>query len=114
LGADSSLKSYIRAGRRVSNQADVEANSYRFQSELTTKPLSQLSLALRYRLNIENHKLASEKTGYYNQGRVIAGYSVTDTLSINLENTFTASQSTKATSNIAYENEQFLGATLAF
>lgn len=114
LGADTKLNSYIRAGRRVANQADVEANSYRFQSELSMAPTKKFSLALRYRINIENHKLASEKTSYYNQGRVMAGYNFTDNLSVNLENTFAAYQSTKATSNISYDNEQFLGATYSF
>lgn len=114
LGAGSSLKSYVRAARKISNESKNEANAYRFQADFTTSPVKNLSLALRYRLNIENKKLASERTSYYNMGRVIAGYNITDSLSLNLENTFKAAQSTKATSNISYENEQFLGATLTF
>lgn len=106
------LDTYVRAGRTISNKAGTSANSYRFQADLSTALAKKLSLALRYRLNLEDIK-GSGNNKIAQRGRVIAAYELTDSVSLDLQNTFEAITRTGA-GKAAYWNEQYLGATYKF
>lgn len=114
LGEGTSLVSYARYGKKASNSGKPgsEADSYRFNADLTTSPIKNLSLALRYRFNLDDK--SDKEADYYNMGRVIADVELTSSITLEMTNTFVAYQGTKAGKKATYENENYLGLVYKF
>lgn len=110
LAKGTRLDTYVRAGRLISNKGSNGEN-YRLNSDLSTAVGQNLSLKLRYRLNIVDIR-SEDTTSYYNRGRVIASYAFSDNLSVDLENEATFYGNPDAADT--FRNEQFLGMTYAF
>jgi hypothetical protein len=106
-------KTYAQAGQGT---AKGPSNStfyfYRWNNDVSVSPVRNLDLALRYRLNISNPE-GAEKGSIGNVGRVIANYALTSQVSVDLSNTFTASQS-RDNEAATYENENYLGVSYKF
>ncbi len=110
---EQSLTTYIRAGKRIGNGENVDAKSYRFQTELAFQsPIKELTGALRYRFNVEDQDAAEIQ--YYNLGRVVASYALTSNWSVDLLNEIANVQDTQAGKKAQLENETYLGATYKF
>lgn len=120
LGADTkltsstSLHSYVFAGRVILNDGSAkDAYVYRIHNDLSTKITPDLSLKLRYRINISDED-NNESTKWNHLGRIIGSYDVTENLSLYLENTAVFSQAKAFNSSFTYENENYLGLNYSF
>lgn len=111
LADNVSLTTYVRAGKNFVNKDGADQMAYRLNSDLKVKPTKDLSLALRYRLNISDD-LSSDTRSVYNRGRIIASYAIAKSWALDLENQATyTSNNTKADS---FKNEQYLGVSYNF
>jgi hypothetical protein len=107
-----SLKSYVRSGRLLSNQEGQSGYQHRLNVDFSLEPFKDLSFNLRYRFNSDILDIGDLK--YYHRGRVIAGYALSSRWSINLENDFFAFQSTITKDKANYWNENYVGTTYTF
>ncbi|MBN8555339.1 MAG: hypothetical protein J0L93_07840 [Deltaproteobacteria bacterium] len=117
LSETAKVETYVRAGRLTTNARKngedlISANSYRFQTDFTSKPASKLSLALRYRLNIDDRK--ANFVTVLNRGRIIAEYALTNAWTLSLNNTFDAITNPARNSKAVFGNEQYVGLGYAF
>ncbi|MDB5038780.1 MAG: hypothetical protein JWQ35_2308 [Bacteriovoracaceae bacterium] len=107
------LVTFVRAGKRIGNSANVSGKSYRLQSELGFQsPIKALTGVVRYRFNVEDQNTAELK--YYNQGRVIGSYALNANWSVDVFHELTASQNTQPGVAAEFENESYVGATFKF
>lgn len=100
-----SLAGYVHAGRRYFNQGE-DANVYRFNTDISTKPVKTLSLKLRYRIDM------TDFDSWYNLVGIYGTYNITDSLGVTLTNEAVLTQTRNAASK--YSNENYLGLSYSF
>jgi|GEM_PF-5923043 len=111
LPGKTKLKTYVRAGKIFKNKGNDDAFTYRLNSDLTKSIGKNLSLFVRYRLNLNDNRIKNS-TSWYNMGRVIADYTFTKNWGVHADNISVISQGTDA--KTTFENLQYLGVTYSF
>lgn len=107
------VTAYAWAGRRIFTQG-TDLYTYRINADLKLAPAKDLNLSLRYRYNIDDKDATKDNLTNYHLGRVIASYSLTEVLSLNLENEAVFNQAVVGKSAWTYENENYLGLSYKF
>lgn len=110
-----SASTYIRYGKLVTNGLSKnDAYSYRFNTDWTITPTEALSLALRYRIDLTDYTGADEDASFYNRGRLIATYTLTDEWSAELaSDNFIFSSTTPGAKN-EFASENYAGLAYTF
>lgn len=114
---DVNINSYVKAGRSqtISDTGSSSAYNYRWNTDIALNATQELSLNLRYRLQVSDPVETSAVT-MLNRGRVIASYALNDVWSLDLTNTFdlTSSKASGSGGVNKYSNENYLGTTVKF
>jgi len=110
-----SYKVYLQAGKRSdAKETNSTANRFRMNNDVTlANAIPNTDIALRYRIQMQEPNGAKKAT-WLQLGRVVAGYNLSKTLTLELANEFATETKLTAGEDSTYSNENYLGVTYKF